>query len=235
MRSLSPVVWSEGMYLGPHEFQAQARYFEDAIHFAAAAFGSGYGLMGSTLDARRAAQRNLNLRPCLRHFPGRTSFPYSAGRAAPATRAIADLFPAHPRHPHVFLGLNRYRQAGATVPGRPTPARAILRPNSAGSATRPAARMRAPVAHPAQEIRCPAGTGTDDETVSLPWRASTATARGISCSIPDFVPPCLQITASETVDAYGAAAHRNSGSQERFAQPLAAAGEFSPAIWPISG
>ena len=34
MKSLSRVVWSEGMYLGPHHFQTQSRYFEDSIHFA---------------------------------------------------------------------------------------------------------------------------------------------------------------------------------------------------------
>ena len=33
MNSLSSVVWSEGMYLGPHHFQAQNRYFEDSVHF----------------------------------------------------------------------------------------------------------------------------------------------------------------------------------------------------------
>src|SRR4051794_35998425 len=34
MRSLSRVVWFEGMYLGPHHFQAQSRYFEDSTNFA---------------------------------------------------------------------------------------------------------------------------------------------------------------------------------------------------------
>ena len=29
MKHLSRLVWSEGMYLGPHHFQAQSRYFED--------------------------------------------------------------------------------------------------------------------------------------------------------------------------------------------------------------
>jgi type VI secretion system protein ImpJ len=52
MKSLSRVVWSEGMYLGPHEFQAQARYFEDSIHFAASALWlECYGLTGCTLDS----------------------------------------------------------------------------------------------------------------------------------------------------------------------------------------
>ena len=34
MKLLSKIVWSEGMYLAPHHFQAQTRYFEDSIHFA---------------------------------------------------------------------------------------------------------------------------------------------------------------------------------------------------------
>ena len=34
MRLLSRIVWSEGMYLAPHHFQAQNRYFEDSIQFA---------------------------------------------------------------------------------------------------------------------------------------------------------------------------------------------------------
>ncbi len=34
MKLLSRVVWSEGMYLGPHHFQVQSRYFEDSIQFA---------------------------------------------------------------------------------------------------------------------------------------------------------------------------------------------------------
>lgn len=34
MKSLSRVVWSEGMYLSPQHFQAQSRFYEDTIDFA---------------------------------------------------------------------------------------------------------------------------------------------------------------------------------------------------------
>src|ERR1019366_429413 len=55
MKSLSRVVWSEGMYLGPHHFQAQNRYFEDSIEFSTASlwfrpYGfNGYELNGEAL------------------------------------------------------------------------------------------------------------------------------------------------------------------------------------------
>src|SRR5438034_9480170 len=52
MKNLSRVVWSEGMYLGPHHFQAQSRYFEDSIQFATSALWfETYGLVGCELSA----------------------------------------------------------------------------------------------------------------------------------------------------------------------------------------
>jgi len=44
------------MYLGPHHFQAQARYFEDTIHFAASSLWfAGYGLAACELDVEAPA------------------------------------------------------------------------------------------------------------------------------------------------------------------------------------
>jgi type VI secretion system protein ImpJ len=51
MKYLSRVVWAEGMYLGPHHFQAQSRYLEDSIRFVTEALGDGtHGLAGYALD-----------------------------------------------------------------------------------------------------------------------------------------------------------------------------------------
>jgi type VI secretion system protein ImpJ len=51
MKLLSKIVWAEGMYLGPHHFQAQNRYFEDSVHFATASLWSdAYGFVDYQLD-----------------------------------------------------------------------------------------------------------------------------------------------------------------------------------------
>ena len=51
MKHLTRVVWSEGMQLGPHHFQAQNRYFEDSIHFATSSLWfAPYGLIGWALN-----------------------------------------------------------------------------------------------------------------------------------------------------------------------------------------
>src|SRR5579862_4557502 len=52
MRLLSKIVWAEGMYLAPHHFQAQSRYFEESVHFATASlWKDAYGFGDFQLDA----------------------------------------------------------------------------------------------------------------------------------------------------------------------------------------
>src|SRR5437879_6310146 len=52
MKLLSRVVWAEGMYLAPHHFQAQNRYFEESVHFATSSlWKDAYGLAACQLDA----------------------------------------------------------------------------------------------------------------------------------------------------------------------------------------
>ena len=62
MKYLSRVVWSEGMYLGPHHFQAQSRYFEDSIGFTTAALWfEPWGLVGAQLDAEALKNGTVSL------------------------------------------------------------------------------------------------------------------------------------------------------------------------------
>lgn len=59
---LSRVVWSEGMHLGPHHFQIQSRYFEDAIHFVARhAWFEPWGFISYKLDEHAILNGNVAL------------------------------------------------------------------------------------------------------------------------------------------------------------------------------
>src|SRR3954452_6285042 len=70
MRLLSRVVWSEGMYLGPHHFQVQARYFEDATRFATASLWPfSYGVAGCRLDADALENGTLSVLHARGIFP----------------------------------------------------------------------------------------------------------------------------------------------------------------------
>lgn len=63
MEHLSKVVWSEGMYLAPHHFQAQSRFFERSIQFALTSLWSNpFGFSACPLDT--AAVKNGSVAYC---------------------------------------------------------------------------------------------------------------------------------------------------------------------------
>src|ERR1035438_8154557 len=62
MKNLSRVVWSEGMYVGPHHFQAQNRYFEDTIQFSTSSvWYQPFGFCGYHLDAEALRNGTVTL------------------------------------------------------------------------------------------------------------------------------------------------------------------------------
>src|SRR5262245_7582630 len=94
MRNLSRVVWSEGMYLGPHHFQVQSRYFEDSIRFVTSALWfEPYGVIGIGLDGEALRNGTLSMVHCRGVLPDGLAFHMPDADALPAPRPIADLFP----------------------------------------------------------------------------------------------------------------------------------------------
>ncbi len=111
MKHLSKVVWEEGMYLGPHHFQAQNRYLEDAIHFTAGSlFFENYGFAGLLVDAD--ALRNGTL--SLLHARGitRDGIPFQMPESdpLPATREIRELFPPTATSLMAYLAIPEHRE-----------------------------------------------------------------------------------------------------------------------------
>jgi type VI secretion system protein ImpJ len=94
MKQLSRMVWSEGMYLGPHHFQVQSRYFEDSIQFAISSLWfASYGLAGLELDADALHNGTASLLHARGILPDGLIFNMPESDALPEPRAIADLFP----------------------------------------------------------------------------------------------------------------------------------------------
>jgi type VI secretion system protein ImpJ len=198
MRSLSQVVWSEGMYLGPHEFQAQARYFEDAIHFAAAALWfQSHGLISCTLDSDALRNGTVSLVHASGIFPDGTPFNMPQSDAIPAVRPIAELFPPTRDTMTVFLGIRERKPGGrnCAIGGEPPDARyfAELRnfnDETSGGDSRPVPIRR-------KNMRLLLESELADNIVALPLTRIRRDGSGHFAFDPEFVPPCLQITASE--------------------------------------
>jgi type VI secretion system protein ImpJ len=186
------------MYIGPHEFQAQARYFEDSIYFAVSALWfECNGITTCALDAD--ALRNGTL--CLLHaagiLPDGTPFLMPQADAVPQTRAIADLFPPTRDSVTVLLGIPARKPHGrncATAPGE-TGERYLAESRSfndetTGDDTR-AVQVRR------KNTRLLLDTELTDGFVALPLARVKRDGSGHFIYDPDFVPPCLQISASE--------------------------------------
>ena len=94
MKFLSRVVWSEGMYLGPHHFQAQSRYFEDSTRFATSSLWfEPWGLVAAQLDAEALKNGTVSLLHARGIFPDGMVFHMPESDPLPDARNIADLFP----------------------------------------------------------------------------------------------------------------------------------------------
>lgn len=113
MKSLSRVVWSEGMYIGPHHFQAQNRYFEDSVHFSTSSLWfEPYGLTGVQVDAESLRNGVFALRHARGVFPDGLSFHMPEFDELPAPLKIADVFPAMQDSVEVLLAVPEHKPDG---------------------------------------------------------------------------------------------------------------------------
>jgi type VI secretion system protein ImpJ len=201
MKMLSKVVWSDGMYLGPHHFQVQNRYFEDLIHFEASTLWyESWGFIGYTLDAEALQNGTVALIHARGVLPDGLPFQMPESDPLPPPRSIAEIFPPTQESLTLDLALPAYR-----------PQRANCDFSTANNGL-PGTRYRASVKKLYDE-----NTGMDEKPVRLGQKNFQILLESELtedfCSIPlgrvvrdgsghyvydrDFIPPCLQLSSSE--------------------------------------
>jgi type VI secretion system protein ImpJ len=205
MKYLSRVVWSEGMYLGPHHFQAQSRYFEDSIRFVTSSLWfEPWGLVGAQLDGEALKNGTVSLVHARGIFPDGLVFQMPESDALPEARNIADLFP--PSRDAVMVML-------AIAPRRPE---GVNTATPGDSVTNGAARYRAevrmlhdeitgrdekPVHVGRKNITLRLDTEPADDLVKLPIARITRDGSGHFVFDEAFIPPCVEISASDRLMA----------------------------------
>ena len=113
MKQLSRVVWSEGMYLGPHHFQVQGRYFEDSIRFATSSLWfEPWGLAGCELDSEALINGTLSVLHARGIFPDGLPFHMPQHDPLPPPRNIAEEFPMTRDRVTVFLTIPARKENG---------------------------------------------------------------------------------------------------------------------------
>ena len=208
MRQLSRVVWHEGMHLAQHHFQAQNRFAEDAFHAALAQlYPFSYGLSGVTLDADALRNGTVSLLHARGLLPDGLAFNMPEADPAPAPRELADVFLPTQESQLVHLAIPAYRPNGANT--RLPDVRGATA-NGNGTALRPRfiaethrlvdetlGRDEQPVELGRRNFEILLESELADDDVSLPLARVRRDGAGHFIYDPAFIPPLLQIGASE--------------------------------------
>jgi type VI secretion system protein ImpJ len=200
MNHLSRLVWSEGMYLGPHHFQAQSRYFEDSVHFAISNLEfAPYGLGGYELDQEALRNGTLSLIHARGIFPDGLVFQMPEADPLPTARNITDLFSPIRESTIVHLGVAARTAGGlnCSIDGNGDAASARYLGELATLHDENTGRDEKPVRLGRKNIRLLLDTEIGEGLVTLPIARIGRDGSGHFVFDPNFIPPCVEISASQ--------------------------------------
>jgi len=199
MKLLSKIIWSEGMYLAPHHFQAQNRYFEDSIHFAAESlWNEGYGFAAVQKDTDALRNGTVVLLHARGLFEDGLAFDMPESDPVAEAQNIADAFSPTADHLTIQLAIRRWSADGqncelesASQPDtRYVGESHELQDENTG-------RYEKPVRLGRKNIRLVIGDEVGEDFLSLPVARVIRDSAGRFIYDPAFIPPCLKISASE--------------------------------------
>lgn len=202
MKQLSRVVWSEGMYLGPHHFQVQGRYFEDSIRFATSSLWfEPWGMAGCELDSEALINGTLSVLHARGIFPDGLPFHMPQHDPLPPPRNIAEEFPMTRDRVTVFLTIPARKENGLNcVPKEEVtglPVRFVAENQMLFDET--TGRDEKAVRLGRKNIQLALDLDNPDPETSVAIARVMRDGTGSFVFDPTFVPPCVQVAASERV------------------------------------
>jgi type VI secretion system protein ImpJ len=199
MKSLSRVVWSEGMHLGPHHFQTQSRYFEDLVDFTARSLGFGvHGLLGCGFDEEAVRNGTIALLHARGIFADGLPFDMPEADSLPAPRHITDIFPPTRTSLEVSLVVPPHNPNGlncAFSEAEVNGARFVAETGQVGDLL--TGRDEKPVKLGRKNITLGLDTEDNAGRLALPIARVMRDGSGHFVYDPSFVPPALHLSASD--------------------------------------
>jgi type VI secretion system protein ImpJ len=186
------------MYLGPQHFQLQRQYFEDAIHFAACSLWyQPYGLLGCAIDEEALRNGTLALLHARGIFPDGLPLLMPECDALPPVRPIAELFPPTRDRLAVLLAIRPRVSNGLNCAVSPQGTDTRFRAESRNLCDETTGSDEREVQFARKNIRLLLDIEAADDMVTLPVARVMRDGAGHLVLDPHFIPPCLQISASE--------------------------------------
>src|SRR5579863_2446432 len=198
MRLLSKIVWSEGMYLAPQHFQAQNRFFEDSLHFATSSLWSEVcGFAACEVDPDALQNGIAALRHARGIFEDGLVFDMPECDRLPQPRTFAELFSPTADHLTICLAVPRWVPEGKNCELDGAPATAsryaqhveTMHDENTG-------RDEKQVGLGRKNLRLIVESEATPDLLTLPVVRVVRDGAGRFVCDPNFIPPCLKISAS---------------------------------------
>lgn len=200
MKFLSRVVWSEGMYLGPHHFQTQSRYFEDSVGFLVSSlWHEPWGLLHAEFDPEAIRNGSAVLLHASGVFPDGLVFECPASDPPPPTRNIVDAFPSTDAALMLYLAVPSRKDNGldCNLTGIDASIRYQVMQRPLRDETNGMDEREIDLGRKNLQILTEPELTRD--TVAIPIARVLRDGHGSFIYDADFIPACLRINASETL------------------------------------
>ncbi len=199
MRQLTKPVWLEGMYLGPHHFQAQSRYFEDSLNFVVASlWRDAFGFAGLQFDNDALRNGTVALTHARGLFEDGLAFDLPGADSAPLPRDFTTMFSPVADHLTLHLAVPVSLSDGQNTSLDKAGAVRYLGTDQA-MPDQNTGRDERPIKMGQKNLRLLAEQEITDQFASLPLVRVTRDGSGHFEADPTFVPPCLSLSASPTL------------------------------------
>jgi type VI secretion system protein ImpJ len=199
MRRLQPVIWAKGTFLSPQHLQAQDVFHEDLLQFRMDALCSfPWGFRTLTINREALAAGNLAIDIASGIFPDGLAFDIPESDPAPLPKPLAGYFDALHETVDVYLAVPAWRYGHVNIstgPNADADTRysaevALLRDENASQIERPVQIAR-------KNFRLLVDKEAREGTPAMKIARVTRTDSGVLQLDPAFVPPLLDIRASE--------------------------------------
>lgn len=198
MRTISRVVWAEGMHLSQHHFQAQNRHFEGLLDFALSQlYFRPYGFAGFELDAEALLNGTVALRHARGLLPDGLAFECPQD-PLPEPLPIRERFSPTAESHLVYLSIPAEVQNRANCALEPGSSAGDLRfsAQKVTAADEVTGDAGSPISIARKNLRLVLDIDCTDEMSALPLARVRRDGMGHFLYDPAFIPPLLRIGAS---------------------------------------
>lgn len=205
VRPYSRVVWSEGMHLAQHHFQAQSRYFEASAAFALSRLCfKPYGFVRLSLDEEAIREGTIGIVESRGVMPDGLSFEFPQGDPIPPMLPASDGGDAGGGARTVYLAIPAFQNGRPNCDEAETPGLASehrFRAEAVSVKDEVTGDDKKNLLLASKNFRLVYESDLTEELIGLPLAQVQRGPSGHFEFVHDFIPPCLNLGATRRLPA----------------------------------